>query len=63
MSDMRSELSLDIFRTYDTVWHPALLSKLSAYGIQGQLHTWITDFLYSRRQRGTQRNPFISAPC
>jgi len=32
------------------VWYPALLHKLSAYGIQGQLHTWLTDFLYSRIQ-------------
>ena len=27
-----------------------ILSKLSAYGIQGQLHTWLTDFLYSCSQ-------------
>ena len=29
------------------VWHPTSLSKLSAYGIQSQLHTWLSDFLYS----------------
>ena len=38
---------LNISRAFDTVWHPALLSKLSAYAIQGQLHSWVTDFLYS----------------
>ena len=38
-------VSLDISRPFDTVWHPALLSKMSVYRIQGQLHTWLTDFL------------------
>ena len=42
-------ISLDIYQAVDTVWHTALLSKLSAYGIQGQLHSWITDFLHYRR--------------
>ena len=27
-------VSLDISRVFDTVWHPALLFKLSAYGIK-----------------------------
>ena len=35
---------------FDAVWHPALLSKLSAYCIQDQLHTGIPDFLYSCSQ-------------
>ena len=43
-------ISLDISRTFETVWHPALLSKLSADGIEGHLHTWLSDFLYSRSQ-------------
>ena len=42
-------ISLYIPHAFDTVWHPILFSKLSAYGIQGQLHTWLTDF-YSRKQ-------------
>ena len=46
-----SAVSLDLARAFDTVWHSALLSKFSAYGIQGQLHTWLTDFLYYRSQR------------
>ena len=36
---------------FDIVWHPALLTKLSSYGIQGHLHSWLTDFLSCRRQR------------
>ena len=35
----------DILRMFDTVWHHALLTKLSSYGIQGHLHSWLTDFL------------------
>ena len=45
--NVRRELravSLDISRAFDTVWHLALLSKLSAYGTQGQIHTWLTAF-------------------
>ena len=44
--DVRSEIgaiSLNLSRAFNTVWHPAVLSKLSAYGIQGQPHTWLTD--------------------
>ena len=32
-------ISLDMSRAFDTVWHPALLSKLSADGIEDELHT------------------------
>ena len=39
-----------MYRDFDAVWHPALLSKLSAYCIQDQLHTGIPDFLYSHSQ-------------
>ena len=42
--------SLDICHAFNIVWHPTLFSNLSAYDIQGQLHTWLTDFLYSRSQ-------------
>ena len=54
-------ISLDISRAFDTVWHPALLSQVSAYGIQGQLHTWLPDFLYSRSQR-VALNRILSSP-
>ena len=37
-------VSLDISHAVDTVWHPALLSKLSAYGIQNQ-HDFLTSTL------------------
>ena len=39
-----------MYRDFDAVWHPALLSKLSADCIQDQLHTGIPDFLYSCSQ-------------
>ena len=32
-------ISRDILLTFDTVWHPALLTKLSSHGIQGHLHS------------------------
>ena len=51
--DARNEIraiSVDILRAFDMVWHPALLTKLSSYGIQGHLHSWLTDFLSSRSQ-------------
>ena len=50
ISDMRWADCLDTSSAFDTLWHPALLSKLSATDIQGQLHTWLTDFLSSRSQ-------------
>ena len=54
-------VSLDISRAFNTFWHPALLSKLSAHGIQGQLHTWLPDFLYSRSQH-VALNGILSSP-
>ena len=50
MSDMSSGPSLDISFAFDVVWHPALLSKLFAYGIQSEFHTWLTDLFYSPSQ-------------
>ena len=41
-------ISLDISHAFDMVWHPALLTKLSFYGIQGHLHSWLADFLSCR---------------
>ena len=63
MSDIHEirAVSLDISRAFDTVWYPALLSKLFAYGIQGQLHTWLPDFLYSHRQH-VALNGILSSP-
>ena len=62
--NIRNEIravSLDIYRGVDTVSHPALLSKLSTYGIQGQLHSWITDFLHSLSHR-VALNGTLSSP-
>ena len=37
MPDMKS-------LAFDMVWHPALLTKLTSYGIEGHLHSWLADF-------------------
>ena len=58
--DIRA-VSLDISCAFDTVWHPALLTKLSCYGIQGHLHSWLADFLSSRSQR-VALNGVLSSP-
>ena len=54
-------VSLNISRAFDKVWHPALLTKLSYYGIQGHLHSWLTDFLSCRSQR-VALNGVLSSP-
>ena len=51
----------DISCAVDTVWHPALLSKLSADGIQGQLHALLADFLDSHSQH-VAPNRILSSP-
>ena len=43
------------------VWHPALLTKLSSYGIQVHLHSWLADFLSCRSQR-VDINGVLSSP-
>ena len=40
----------DISKAFDKVWHKALLYKLSALGIRGQLLGWFTDYLKDRSQ-------------
>jgi len=42
---------LDFAKAFDTVPHKRLLCKLKAYGISGQLLSWIEDFLSNRKQR------------
>ena len=54
-------VSLDISRAFDTVWQNALLTKLSSYGIQGHLHSWLADFLSCRSQR-VALNGVLSCP-
>jgi hypothetical protein len=46
----RDVVYFDFKKAFDSVSHPKLLSKLHAYGINGQLFAWITDFLRDRFQ-------------
>ncbi|MES9971492.1 MAG: reverse transcriptase family protein, partial [Candidatus Thiodiazotropha sp.] len=41
---------LDFAKAFDSVPHQRLINKISAYGIRGQLLSWIRDFLTGRRQ-------------
>jgi len=46
---------LDYAKAFDSVPHERLLLKLSSYGIQGKLCTWISSFLTGRVQKVTIR--------
>jgi Reverse transcriptase (RNA-dependent DNA polymerase) len=41
---------IDYAKAFDTVRHPKLLANLTAYGISGNLLTWISNFLVHRTQ-------------
>jgi len=41
----------DYAKAFDTVSHTKLPSKLSAYGITGNLYNWISSFLLNRTQQ------------
>ena len=43
-------IALDIKKAFDRVWHKGLMTKLSSFGIQGDLHSWIASFLANRQQ-------------
>ena len=42
---------LDFSKAFDKVNHTSLLAKLKHYGIQGQIHSWISCFLKERTQQ------------
>ena len=41
---------IDYAKAFDSVSHPKLIHKLKAYGIDGNLLSWISDFLRMRTQ-------------
>ena len=41
----------DISKAFDRVWHTGLLYKLRKIGIDGNLLSWITDYLDDRKQK------------
>ena len=41
-------VTLDISKSFDRVWHTALLHKLKSYGISGQIFGVISSFLSNR---------------
>jgi hypothetical protein len=51
VGDVIHSVYLDFAKAFDTVPHPKLLQKLSAYGIRGHLLGWLKGFLLSRTQR------------
>ena len=46
---------LDFQKAFDKVPHKRLMNKLKAYGIQGNIYTWIQNFLSNRKQRVSVR--------
>jgi hypothetical protein len=45
------ELLLDYEKAFDTVPHRGIVVKLDAYGVDGKIKSWISEFLSERRQR------------
>ena len=44
---------LDYSKAFDSVPHRRLIAKLQAYGIQGKMNAWISNFLIGRKQQVT----------
>ena len=45
MSGATRAVALDIYKSFDRVWHAGLLHKLKSYGISGQISGLISPFL------------------
>ena len=41
---------LDFMKAFDTVPHMRLMGKLKAYGVEGNIAKWITEYLNNRSQ-------------
>ena len=41
----------DISKAFDRVWHTGLLCKLRKIGVDGNLLSWVTDYLDDRKQK------------
>jgi len=49
---------IDLSKAFDSVVHSKLISKLSSFGIQGSLLSWINNYLSDRRQTTAIENYF-----
>ena len=49
---------LDFQKAFDKVPHKCLLAKLKAYGLNGILLSWISDFLSNRKQQVVVRRTY-----
>ena len=46
-----SGVFLDISKALDNVWHEEILFKLTTYGVNGKILTWLTSYLHETIQR------------
>ena len=51
LTSLWDHVILDFSKAFDTVPHNKLLTKLSHYGIHGDIHKWISCFLKERKQQ------------